>query len=121
MKKVITGHNADGKAIFVKEEPEEVTIGSPIVDWHEIWATHADDTIPIDVSDKKSRDRYSDIHQVFPVKNQSMFRVLDFKPGDLSELSEEMRGISLRSCLGLASTWRPKTLRCTPRTALTMA
>ena len=91
MKKVITGHNADGKAIFVKEEPEEVTIGSPIVDWHEIWATHADDTIPIDVSDKKSRDRYSDIHQVFPVKNQSMFRVLDFKPGDLSELSEEMR------------------------------
>ena len=31
MKKVITGHNADGKAIFVKEEPEEVTIGSPIV------------------------------------------------------------------------------------------
>ena len=54
MKKVITGHNADGKAIFVKEEPEEVTIGSPIVDWHEIWATHADDTIPIDVSDKKS-------------------------------------------------------------------
>ena len=38
MKKVITGHNADGKAIFVKEEPEEVTIGSPILDWHEIWA-----------------------------------------------------------------------------------
>ena len=55
MKKVITGHNVDGKAIFVKEDPEEVTIGSPVLDWHEIWATHADDTIPIDVSEEKAR------------------------------------------------------------------
>ncbi|MEE2782690.1 MAG: cupin domain-containing protein [Pseudomonadota bacterium] len=89
MKRVITGHDANGKAIFVKEEPEKVTIASPIVDWHEVWATHAHDTIPIDVSDTQSRERYSDVHKAFPETKQSFFRVLDFKPGDLSEISKE--------------------------------
>ena len=102
MKRVITGHDANGKAIFVKEESEEVTIASPIIDWHEIWATHADDTIPIDVSDTQSRERYSDVHKAFPETNQSFFRVLDFKPGDRSEISKEA-GVNLFAQLpGLA-------------------
>ena len=38
MKKVITGHDGQGKSVFFKVESETVTVGSPIVDWHEIWA-----------------------------------------------------------------------------------
>ena len=85
MKKVITGHDGQGKSVFFKVESEIVTVGSPIVDWHEIWATHADDKIPVDTSAGKSREQYTaDVHNVFPVTNQSMFRVLDFKPGDMA-------------------------------------
>ena len=47
MKKVITGHDGQGKSVFFKVESETVTVGSPILDWHEIWATHADDKIPV--------------------------------------------------------------------------
>ena len=102
MKRVITGHDADGTAIFVKEESERVTIASPIIDWHEIWATHAQDTIPIDLSDEQSRERFADAHQAFPVKNQSIFRVLDFKPGDLREVTEEGRVELFTQLPGLA-------------------
>ena len=67
---------------FFKVESETVTVGSPILDWHEIWATHADDKIPI----RQSREQYTaDVHNVFPARNQSMFRVLDFKPGDVAD------------------------------------
>lgn len=86
MKKVITGHDGQGKSVFFKVESETVTVGSPIVDWHEIWATHADDKIPVDTSAGKSREQYTaDVHNVFPARNQSMFRVLDFKPGDAAD------------------------------------
>ena len=58
MKKVITGHDEQGKSVFFKVESETVTVGSPILDWHEIWATHADDKIPVDTSAGKSREQY---------------------------------------------------------------
>lgn len=91
MKRVITGHDARGKSIFIKTVPEQVTIASPIVDWHEIWATHADDTIPIDPSDAQVRECYGEKHPAFPAQNQSFFRILDFKPGNLAELPEAER------------------------------
>ena len=59
MKKVITGHDGQGKSVFFKVESETVTVGSPILDWHEIWATHADDKIPVDTSAGKSREQYT--------------------------------------------------------------
>ena len=87
MKKVITGHDGQGKSVFFKVESEAVTVGSPVVDWHEIWATHADDKIPVDTSAGKSREQYTaDVHNVFPVTNQSMFRVLYFNPWDASDV-----------------------------------
>ena len=86
MKKVITGHDSSGKSVFAEVEAQAVTVASPIVDWHEVWATHADDTIPIELSAARSRENYSELHKVFPTKNQSMFRVLDFKPVDPSEV-----------------------------------
>ncbi|MEC8963216.1 MAG: hypothetical protein VX559_13340 [Pseudomonadota bacterium] len=35
MKRVITGHDGQGKSVFFKVESEAVTVGSPIVDWHD--------------------------------------------------------------------------------------
>jgi len=105
MKKVITGHDGQGKSVFFKVESEAVTVGSPILDWHEIWATHADDKIPVDTSAGKSREQYTaDVHNVFPGTNQSMFRVLDFKPGDMADaLSPDELDAFISQLPGVAS------------------
>ena len=104
MKKVITGHDGQGKSVFFKVESETVTVGSPILDWHEIWATHADDKIPVDTSAGKSREQYTaDVHNVFPARNQSMFRVLDFKPGDVATLTPDEFDAVVSQLPGVAS------------------
>ena len=104
MKKVITGHDGQGKSVFFKVESETVTVGSPILDWHEIWATHADDKIPVDTSAGKSREQYTaDVHNVFPARNQSMFRVLDFKPGDVADLTPDEFHAVVSQLPGVAS------------------
>jgi hypothetical protein len=124
MKKVITGHDGQGKSVFFKVESETVTVGSPIVDWHEIWATHADDKIPVDKSAGKSREQYTaDVHNVFPARNQSMFRVLDFKPGDAAEAltPDEFDAFVSLATQVLPVTWSRKTPACTQQTASTMA
>ena len=83
MKKVITGHNEDGKSVFTRVENQAVTVEVPTVAYHEIWATHPDDHIPIDQSEDQSRDRYSDIRKVLPSINQTLFTVVEFSPGEL--------------------------------------
>ncbi len=100
MKKVITGHTGAGKSIFKRVETDTLTVDVPTVAWHEIWATHPQDSIPIDQSDAQVRDAYSDRHKAFPTTNQTLFRVLDFKPGDLvfnedlvKKASEELPGL----------------------------
>ena len=82
MKKVITGLDPKGKSIFTQVVSPDVTVGMPMVDWTEIWCVNPDDQIPVDQSEEKSRDRYSETHQVFPEQHQALFRVLDMKPGD---------------------------------------
>ena len=52
MKRVVTGHDENGKAIFVKiGEPEHV-VDTPGVLWKELWATYPEDTIPVDATDE---------------------------------------------------------------------
>jgi mannose-6-phosphate isomerase-like protein (cupin superfamily) len=104
MKKVITGHDGQGKSVFFKVESEAVTLSSPIVDWHEIWATHADDKIPLDTSADKSREQYTaGVHNVFPGTNQSMFRVVDFKPRDAADAPPEELAALFSQLPGIAS------------------
>lgn len=96
MKKVITGHDDNGKAIFHQVEEQKANVSLPSVVWHEVWATHASDSLPIDMSESQSRDQYSDIHQVFPAQRQSLFRVLDFLPEPVEitpELGESLPGL----------------------------
>lgn len=108
MKKVITGHDRNGKSVFAKVEEQSVTVSIPILDWHEVWATHANDTIPIDMSADKSRERYSDVHRVFPTKQQSMFRVLDFKPADAANtLSPDVQEALASQLPGIADHLEP--------------
>ena len=83
MKKVITGHNSEGKSVFTRVEDQAVTVEMPTAVYHEIWATHPSDQIPIDQSEAQSRDKYSDIRKTLPSVNQTLFSVLEFKPGEI--------------------------------------
>ena len=89
MKKVITGHSEEGKSVFTRVENQAVTVEVPTVRYHEIWATHPDDQIPIDQSEDQSRDRYSDLRKALPSINQTLFSVLEFQPGEVV-FSEEL-------------------------------
>ena len=98
MKKVITGHDDNGKAIFHQVEEQKANVSLPSVVWHEVWATHASDSLPIDMSESQSRDQYSDIHQVFPAQRQSLFRVLDFLPVLLGPVELPEKVLPLNRC-----------------------
>lgn len=90
MKKIITGHDHSGKSVFHIVEEQAATVTMPSFVWHEVWATHAKDRLPIDLSESQSRDQYSDVHKVFPEIGQSLFRVLDFSPADSAEVGKAL-------------------------------
>jgi mannose-6-phosphate isomerase-like protein (cupin superfamily) len=78
MKRVVTGHDENGKAIFVKiGEPEHV-VDTPGVLWKELWATYPDDTIPVDATAEPSLS--NKWKSVFPDLGESRVRVVTFDP-----------------------------------------
>ena len=51
MKRVVTGHDSEGRSIFTETAELTSTVEIPnVVTWYEAWASFADDTIPIAVS-----------------------------------------------------------------------
>ena len=101
MKRVITGHDDDGRSIFRSTDEFLPTVETPLVKWFEAWATYRDDEVPIDASPATSRDRYSERHPTFPAAGETFFRVLDFHPTDwapdpetIARLSESLPGVA---------------------------
>ena len=83
MKRVVTGHDSEGRSIFTETAELTSTVEIPnVVTWYEAWASFADDALPIDTASTEVRSSYSERHPVFPANGASCFRVLDFIPSD---------------------------------------
>jgi mannose-6-phosphate isomerase-like protein (cupin superfamily) len=77
VRRVVTGHNAAGKSIFIVDAPTphvfQRTKGSAIV--HELWET---DGTPAD--NRGSADAIARGHRLPPPKSGSVFRVIEYPP-----------------------------------------
>jgi mannose-6-phosphate isomerase-like protein (cupin superfamily) len=77
IRRVVTGHNATGKSIFVIDAPTphvfQRSKGSAIV--HELWETAS---IPAD--NRGSADAIARGHRLPPPKDGSVFRVIEYPP-----------------------------------------
>ena len=100
MKRVVTGHDKDGKAVFIKVgEPEHVVKGLGIL-WKELWATFPGCKVPADTSDEPSkRDKWK---SVFPEPGETRIRVLEMDPNpdpevctveEIDRLGKELPGL----------------------------
>lgn len=83
MKRVITGHDKDGKSVFIKVgEPEHVVEGPGLV-WKELWATFSECKVPANTDDEPSKgDRWK---SVFPEPGETRFRVIETDPETMPE------------------------------------
>jgi len=101
MKRVVTGHNADGKSVFVSVEQPEATAALGGMSWTELWSSYPEDRIPVNLSSGVDRkqvvdsvfgvDRKQVVDSVFPSLGKSIFRVLRLSPdaADASTLPPE--------------------------------
>lgn len=106
MKRVITGHDDDGRSIFRSSTEFLPTVESQMLDWFEAWATYRDDEVPIDASPETSRDRYSERHPAFPAAGETFFRVIEFHPTDRPPDAERVAQLA-KSLPGLAEHMEP--------------
>jgi mannose-6-phosphate isomerase-like protein (cupin superfamily) len=79
MKRIVTGHDASGKSVFVSVGEPDHRIEVTALGWRELWSTYADDRLPLpDLSRGRSRDpRWT---SVFPRVGETMFRILEYRP-----------------------------------------
>ena len=47
MKRVVTGHNEQGKSVFVEVAEPDHVVEAPNMTWREIWATFPDTKVPL--------------------------------------------------------------------------
>jgi hypothetical protein len=77
IRRVVTGHNAGGKSIFVMDDPTphvfSRTKGSAVV--HELWETTR---TPAD--NRGSNDAITRGHRLAPPKGGSVFRIIEYPP-----------------------------------------
>lgn len=78
MKRVVTGHDQNGKSVFVETGEADHVVTAPGIKWHEIWATYLDTKVPLP-DDYKSvmRSRW---HSVFPAAGETRVRIVEFDP-----------------------------------------
>ena len=95
MKRIVTGHDENGKAVFVKiGEPEHV-VESPDVLWKELWATYPGDTLPVDANTEPSlTDKWK---SVFPEVGETRVRVVTFDPSKSGENIYDESSLAERS------------------------
>lgn len=100
MKRVVTGHDANGKSVFVETGETDHVVRAPGVTWHEMWATYPDTKVPL------SKD-YKSIAQarwqsVFPTVGETRVRIVEFDPDEMEpsfsentiqQFSEELPGL----------------------------
>lgn len=83
MKRVVTGHDAAGKSVFISQGEPDHRFDVPALGWREVWATFPDDTLPHLAPDAEpSRDpRWT---SVYPVAGQSVLRILEYRPEEVA-------------------------------------
>ncbi len=91
MKRVVTGHDKNGKSVFIKVgEPEHVVKG-PGVLWKELWATFSDCKVPADTGGEPSkRDQWKSI---FPEPGETRIRIVEMDPEVDAYNTEELERI----------------------------
>ena len=47
MRRVVTGHNEQGKSVFVEVAEPDHVVEAPGMTWREIWATFPDTKVPL--------------------------------------------------------------------------
>jgi len=79
MKRIVTGHGADGKSIFVSAGAPPHTISATAMRWHEIWGTFPEDGVS---SPAPGEEPYNDPRwvSVFPPVGHTAFRIIEFRP-----------------------------------------
>ncbi len=77
IRRIVTGHDADGKAIIVTDNEMEALEGRPGTGIHNaiMWAT---DQMPVDIN---GEDRGGQKMEIAPGPNGSIFRILEVPPG----------------------------------------
>jgi len=90
MKRVVTGHDRNGKSIFVKVGEPEHVIESPGMIWKELWATYPVTTVPVDSTVEPTKtDNWKSI---FPAPGETIIRMVETDPDkqpDFENLSEK--------------------------------
>ncbi|NOX50661.1 MAG: cupin domain-containing protein [Gammaproteobacteria bacterium] len=78
MKRVVTGHNEQGRSVFVEVGEPDHTVRTPGMVWREIWATYKDTAVPL-ASDYKASMK-SRWQSVFPAAGETRIRIVEFDP-----------------------------------------
>ena len=78
MKRVVTGHDENGKSVFLESgEPDKVVIAPGIV-WREVWATYPDSSVPLNSNYKEGM--HAKWQSVYPAKGETRARIVEFDP-----------------------------------------
>jgi len=89
MKRVVTGHNKDGKSIFVKiAEPEHI-VDVPGGRWKELWATFPNCRVPVEDASVEPTRMYKSI---FPFPGETRIRIIEFD-SDIPKDTHENRTV----------------------------
>lgn len=88
IRRVVTGHDGDGRAVFISdgEPPRSIAFnGLPGLEFHELWATEEPPSIPVDETDPTLR-----MSSFLPASTGSRFRVVRFPSGlEVSKMVEK--------------------------------
>ena len=78
MKRVVTGHNEQGKSVFVEVAEPDHVVEAPGMTWREIWATFPDTKVPLNPDYKaEHKSRWTSI---FPAVGSTRVRIVQFDP-----------------------------------------
>jgi hypothetical protein len=113
MKRVVTGHDANGKAIFVSQGEPGHRFDVTALGWRELWATFPEDTLPHRApAAEPSRDpRWTSL---YPKVGQSVLRILEYRPeeavarGDSSVWDDQELAFVEQQMPGLLASLEPE-------------
>jgi len=78
MKRVVTGHNEQGKSVFVEVAEPDHVVEAPGMTWRELWATFPDTKVPLNPDYKaEHKSRWTSI---FPAVGSTRVRIVQFDP-----------------------------------------
>lgn len=108
-RRVVTGHDAQGRAIILADGPPPKTMAIPAanVEFFELWNTNSSPS-PIEATEIEPTDRPI---QLSPRQHGTVIRITDFHPGGLHAGGDAGRELAAKSFAAAGdaadSTWRP--------------